>query len=103
MDNHLIDPFKMDSAVRNPEAAPHNNKEEVEGLAAALKEHPDSRIQVQVHTADGKDKAANKNISKLRAKVVKDMLVTLGVNADQISSKGLGLTTEDAAKAVANT
>lgn len=79
------------------------SKEEVEGLAAALKEHPASRIQVQVHTADGKTKSANKEISKLRAKVVKDMMVTLGVNADQISFKGLGLTTADAAKAVANT
>jgi len=79
------------------------SKEEIEGMAAALKEHPASRIQVQVHTADGKTKAANKEISKLRAEVVKDMMVTLGVNADQISAKGLGLTTADAAKAVANT
>jgi len=79
------------------------SKEEVEGLAAALKEHPDSRIQVQVHTADGKNKSDCKEIASLRAKVVKDMLVTLGVKADQISSKGLGLTTADAAKAVANT
>ena len=79
------------------------SKEEVEGLAAALKDHPASRIQVQVHTADGKNKSECKEIAGLRAKVVKDMLVTLGVDADQISSKGLGLTTEDAAKAVANT
>lgn len=77
--------------------------EEVEGLAAALKEHPESRIQVQVHTADGEDKAACKEMSDLRAKVIKDMMVTLGVNADQISFKGLGLTVSDAAKAVANT
>lgn len=79
------------------------SKEEVEGMAAALKEHPESRIQVQVHTADGKNNSECKKISSLRADVVKNMLVTLGVNADQISSKGLGLTSEDAAKAVANT
>ena len=78
------------------------SKEEVEGLAAALKEHPASRIQVQVHTSDGKNKKACKELSGLRADVVKNMLVTLGVNADQISAKGLGLTTADAAKAVAN-
>jgi len=77
--------------------------EEVKGLAAALKEHPESRIQVQVHTSDGKSKKECREISKLRAEVVKDMLVTLGVGAEQISSKGLGLTVEDAAKAVANT
>ena len=78
------------------------SKEEIEGMAAALKEHPESRIQVQLHTADGKNPAECKKISGLRADVVKNMLVTLGVNADQISAKGLGLTTSDAAKAVAN-
>lgn len=79
------------------------SKEEVEGLAAALKDHPASRIQVQVHTADGKNKSQCKEIAGLRAEVVKKMLITLGVKEGQISSKGLGLTTEDAAKAVANT
>ncbi|MFK7978487.1 MAG: OmpA family protein [Saprospiraceae bacterium] len=79
------------------------SKEEVVGLAEALKEHPESRIQVQVHTSDGQSKKECREISKLRADVVKNMLVTLGVGADQISSKGLGLTVEDAAKAVANT
>ena len=78
------------------------SKADVEGLAAALKEHPESRIQVQVHTADGKNNAENKKISALRADVVKNMLTALGVNKDQISSKGLGLTSADAAKAVAN-
>ncbi|NJK82634.1 MAG: OmpA family protein [Saprospiraceae bacterium] len=77
------------------------SKEEVEGLAAALKEHPESRIQVQVHTADGKNAADSKKISDLRAEVVKNMLVTLGVDAKQISSKGLS--TKEAAKAAANT
>ncbi len=79
------------------------SKEEIEGMAAALKEHPASRIQVQVYTADGKNNVECKKISALRADVVKNMLVTLGVNADQISAKGLGLTSSDAAKAVANT
>ena len=54
------------------------SKTEVEGLAAALKEHPNARIQVQVHTADGKTRAESKQISKLRAEVVKSMLVALG-------------------------
>jgi len=78
------------------------SKADVEGLAASLKEHPESRIQVQVHTADGKTKAECKEMSSMRADVVKNMLVALGVKEDQISAKGLGLTTADAAKAVAN-
>ena len=77
-------------------------KEDVEGMAASLKDHPASRIQVQVYTADAKSRNENKKISNLRADVVKQMLVTLGVKEDQISSKGMGLPTEDAAKAVAN-
>ncbi len=79
------------------------SKTEVDGLAAALKEHPDARIQVQVHTADGKTRPESKKISKLRAEVVKNMLVALGVNENQISSKGMGLKADDAEKAVANT
>ncbi len=78
------------------------DKTDVEGLAAALKEHPESRIQVQVHTADGKTKADCKQLSKKRAEVVKGMLVALGVNEGQISSKGMGLKPTDAEKAVAN-
>ena len=76
------------------------SKAEVEGLATALKSHPESRIQVQVHTADGANNIENKSISTLRAKVVKEMLVTLGVNAKQISFKGLSA--KDEAKASAN-
>ncbi len=96
--------YPLDEITFNPKSHRITNmsKADVEGLAAALKEHPKARIQVQVHTADGKTNAENKKISGLRANVVKDMLVTLGVNADQISSKGLGLTSADAAKAVAN-
>lgn len=78
------------------------SKEEVEGLAAALKDLPASRIQVQVHTADGKNNSECKEISALRAEVVKDMLVTLGVSEKQVSAKGMGLSAEDATKAVAN-
>jgi len=77
-------------------------KEDIEGMAASLKDHPASRIQVQVYTADAKSRGKNKEISNLRAELVHDMLVTLGVNKDQISFKGMGLPTEDAAKAVAN-
>lgn len=77
-------------------------KEDIEGMAASLKDHPASRIQVQVYTADAKSRSKNKEISRLRADLVKNMLVALGVSKDQISSKGMGLPTEDAAKAVAN-
>ncbi len=50
------------------------SKAEVEGLAAALKANPDGKMQVSASTLD-------------RAKVVKQMLVTLGVKDGQISAK----------------
>lgn len=66
------------------------SKNEVEGLAAALKENPDAKIVVQAFTADGDNKMKNKALSKTRAQVVHDMLVTLGVSDNQISAKGMG-------------
>lgn len=73
------------------------SKNEVEGLANALKALPGSKIQVQVHSNDGDSDKQNKEFTKLRAEVVRDMLVTLGVDKKQISFKGMGK--EDAAKA----
>ena len=56
------------------------------GLAEALKSTPDAKIKVQVSSADG----GNKKVTKMRAQVVHDMLVTLGVADKQISAEGLG-------------
>ena len=58
------------------------SKEEIQGLAAALKGNKDAKIQVQVASGD-------KKVAGLRAKVIQDMLVTLGVAGKQISSKGM--------------
>ena len=67
------------------------SKNEVMGLASALKAYPDSKIQVQVNTNDGgADAKENEKLSKIRAEVVHDMLVTLGVGDKQISFKGMG-------------
>ena len=66
------------------------SKNEVMGLASALKAYPDSKIQVQVNTNDGSDDKGNEKLSKIRAEVVHDMLVTLGVSDKQISFKGAG-------------
>lgn len=76
------------------------SKEEVEGLAAALQANTDAKIQVQAYTADGDSKAKNNELSSMRADVVKNMLITLGVDAKQISSKGMA--SKDEAKASNN-
>lgn len=62
------------------------SKNEVQGLAEALKATPDAKIKVQVSSADG----ADKGVTKDRAKVVHDMLVTLGVADKQIDAEGMG-------------
>ncbi len=66
------------------------SKAEVEGLAQALQAYPNSKIQVQVYTNDGKNEKENNSLTKARAKVVHDMLVALGVNKNQISFGGMG-------------
>ena len=50
------------------------SKAEVEGLAEALKAYPNSKISVNSYTNDGKSNAENKNLSSMRAEVVKAML-----------------------------
>jgi len=57
------------------------SKNEIQGLAAALKAYPDAKITVN---AGGSDKG----VSKKRAQVIHDMLVTLGVSDKQIDAKG---------------
>lgn len=59
------------------------SKNEVLGLASALKAYPDSKIKVQVAGGD-------KKTSKMRATVVHDWLVTLGISDKQVSAEGLG-------------
>jgi len=66
------------------------SKNEVVGLANALQTYPDSKVKVQVYTNDGDDNVKNKELSKSRAEVVRDMLVTLGVDKKQISFDGMG-------------
>lgn len=73
------------------------NKNEFEGLVAALKAYPDSKIQIRVYTNDGKDAKENKKLTELRANVVRDMMVTLGIDKNQISFQGMG--GDDATKA----
>ena len=84
--------YTLTNIVFNPENHRITNysKAEVEGLAAALKADPNSKITVQAYTMDGKNAKENKELSKTRAMVVHDMLVTLGVPEKQISAEGLG-------------
>ncbi|MDA9774399.1 OmpA family protein, partial [Saprospiraceae bacterium] len=66
------------------------SKAEVEGLAAAMKATDKGKVVVNVYTNDGADDKENTKLSKARAEVVHNMLVTLGVPDGRISFKGMG-------------
>jgi len=55
-----------------------------------MKEHPDLRFSVEGHTdSDGND-ALNMELSDKRAETVKSTMISMGIAADRLKSKGLG-------------
>jgi outer membrane protein OmpA-like peptidoglycan-associated protein len=62
----------------------------IDELAKVLKAHPGARIEVQGHTDNVGLPAANQRMSLERANAVKSALVTRGVSADHVTTKGLG-------------
>ncbi len=59
-------------------------------VAAILKANPNVRVQIQGHTDDIGGAALNRNLSTVRARQVRQTLVSLGVGAAQMSSMGYG-------------
>ena len=95
--------YKLKNITFNPEnqRITDFSKAEIEGLAQALQADPNATIVVNAYTNDGSNDAENEKLSSMRAEVVKDMLVTLGVKDGQISSKGKS--NSNASKAASNT
>lgn len=98
-DGGTVAAYSLSKIVFDPESnrITDYSKNEVMGLAEALKGNADAKINVEVYTNDGENDKKNKKLSNTRAEVVRDMLVTLGVNKKQISFDGKG--SSDAAKA----
>ena len=61
-------------------------------LAAIFKAHPEVKASIEGHTDSQGDDQMNLNLSKARAKAVKDYLIKKGVDADHLSSEGFGET-----------
>lgn len=61
-------------------------------LAAIFKAHPEVKATIEGHTDSQGDNTMNLNLSKARAKAVKDYLIKKGVNADHLTSQGFGET-----------
>lgn len=66
------------------------SKSEVENLAAVLKAYENVHIKIGGHTDNTGNAAKNKALSDSRAKAVKAMLISMGINGDRIETEGYG-------------
>ena len=55
-----------------------------------MKEHPDLKFSVEGHTDSDGDDAFNMELSDKRAESVKSTMISMGIAADRLESKGLG-------------
>lgn len=65
---------------------------DLDKLASILIAHPEVKASIEGHTDSQGNDQMNLNLSKSRAKAVKDYLVKKGVQADHLSSEGFGET-----------
>jgi outer membrane protein OmpA-like peptidoglycan-associated protein/tetratricopeptide (TPR) repeat protein len=76
----------------NSSALTDKSKFILKGFARFLKENPTIKVAIHGHTDDVGDDAKNLKLSDDRAQGVKSYLVSLGIDAKRLSSKGLGET-----------
>ena len=65
---------------------------DLDKLASILVAHPEVKASIEGHTDSQGDDKMNLDLSKARAKAVKDYLIKKGVAADHLSSEGFGET-----------
>jgi outer membrane protein OmpA-like peptidoglycan-associated protein len=77
--------FDTGSDKLNPESGPTLRK-----ILKLLQDDGDLRFEVQGHTDNQGNKKINQPLSEKRAEAVKTWLVTQGITADRLQTKGLG-------------
>jgi OOP family OmpA-OmpF porin len=78
--------FETGKADLKPESTPT-----LKAIAAALKGHPDLKVEIQGHTDNVGSAASNLTLSQARAEAVKAALVAdYAITEDQLSAKGYG-------------
>jgi outer membrane protein OmpA-like peptidoglycan-associated protein len=77
--------FDTNKATLKPESMGTLNS-----ILAILKNNPDLRFEIQGHTDNQGDAARNLALSQQRADAVMQQLVSMGVEAGRLSTKGLG-------------
>lgn len=79
--------FDTGSDVIKPHSTPT-----LEEITSMLKEHADLKLVIEGHTDNVGDAAANQSLSEKRAAAVKAYLVSKGIDASRLESRGLGAT-----------
>ena len=78
--------FDVGSATIRPESTPT-----LEKIGEMLKKHPELKLEIEGHTDDTGNAAANQKLSEARAAAVKTFLVsTYQIAAERLSAKGFG-------------
>lgn len=69
----------------------HSYDSDLQSLAAFLKEHSKTKLEIQGHTDNTGAKSLNESLSQLRAESVRNYLVLKqGISEDRITAKGYG-------------
>lgn len=79
--------FDTNSDRIRPESTPT-----LKEIVAMLEEHPDLKLSIEGHTDNVGQAAANQALSEKRAAAVRTHLVSAGVDASRLQSKGMGPT-----------
>jgi len=79
--------FDTGSDVIKPQSTPT-----LEEITSMLKDHADLKLTIEGHTDNVGDAAANQALSDKRAAAVKAYLVSKGIDAGRLESKGFGAT-----------
>ena len=78
--------FETGKSDLKPESTPT-----LKAIAAALKGHPDLKVEIQGHTDNVGSAASNQTLSQARAEAVKAALVSdYAISEDQLTAKGYG-------------
>lgn len=81
---------KIDFMHDSETALAGNSMEQLDNIAAILKNYPDVRIRIGGFADKTGTRAVNCEISKKRAEYIKSILVKDGIPADRISTEGFG-------------
>ena len=77
--------FDVNKATIKPESMGVINS-----VCQLLKDHPEIKLSVEGHTDSDGDEAMNQSLSENRAQAVADQLISLGIDASRLTSKGWG-------------